>query len=79
MVDNRVSGRWPPTLGTDSNYEAWKKDVQMWCRLTDLEATKHALAIHLSLSGRARDASSELEIAELETEDGVEKLLREIR
>ena len=78
MADNRVSGRWPPTLAADSNYEAWKKDVQMWCHLTELPATKQALAIHLVLSGRARDASSELEIKELEKEDGVKKLLEKL-
>ena len=35
MADNRVSSEWPPTLERDANYEAWKKDIQMWCHLTD--------------------------------------------
>ena len=66
LADNWVSSKWLPILEKNSNYEAWKKDIQMWCCLTELPVTKHAMVIHLSLSGRARDASSELEVSELE-------------
>ena len=50
MSDNRVSSKWPPRFEEDSNYEAWK-DIRLWCRLTDLTATKQALAVHLYLVG----------------------------
>ena len=65
----------PPMLQEGSSYEAWKKDVQIWSKLTDLGDTKQALAIHLTLSGRARVASSELDVEELEKADGLKKLI----
>ena len=78
MSDNRVSSKWPPRFEEDSNYEAWKKDIRLWCRLTDLTATKQALAVHLSLSGRARNASSEISLTDLEKENGVDNLLKKL-
>ena len=47
----------------------------MWCKITDYVAEKHAIAIHLSLEGRARDASSEIDSKELESKSGVDALL----
>ena len=43
--------------------------------LTELPLGKQALAIHLSLSGRARSASSEIDADNLKKEDGVQTLL----
>ena len=48
-----------------------KKDIEIWCELTDLAIEKPALAIHLVLTGRARVASSKLEVTELKAEEGV--------
>ena len=78
MSDNRVSSKWPPRFEENSNYEAWKKGIRMWCRLTDLTATKQALAVHLSLSSRARNASSEILLTDLEKENGVDNLLKKL-
>ena len=77
MSDNRVSSKWPPCF-EDLNYEAWKKNIRMWCRLTDLTASKQALAVHLSLSGRARNAFSEISLTDLEKENGVDNLLKKL-
>lgn len=70
-----ASYKWPPKLDDESVYEAWKRDIGIWCELTDLPKKKQALAIHLSLTGRARVASSELDPDVLKQEDGVEQLL----
>ena len=70
-----ASSKWPPKLENDSEYEAWKKDISIWEKLTDLVEEKRALAIHLSLTGRARVASSELTVDELNGKDGVKKLI----
>ena len=68
------SARWPPAFnGID--YETWKRDVKLWCKLTDYVEEKHAIAIHLSLEGRARDASSEIDSKKLESKSGVDALL----
>ena len=67
-----------PKLEDDACYETWKRDIEIWQELTDLPKPKQALAIHLSLSGKARVASSELGIADLKTDTGVETLLRKL-
>ena len=68
----------PPKLESDSNYETWKQDIEIWSELTNLPKTKRALAIHLSLAGRARTASSELSIADLKQEIGVDILIAKL-
>lgn len=72
------STKWPPKLESDCAFEAWKKDINIWCELCELPKEKQALAIHLSLSGRARVASSEIEVEVLKRSDGVEVLLRKL-
>ena len=72
------SSKWPPKLNDENEYENWKKDIEIWCELSDLPETKQALAIHLSLTGRARVASSELSIDILKAKDGVKKLLEKL-
>ena len=72
------STKWPPKLENDSVYENWKKDIGIWCELTDLPKKKQALAIHLSLTGRARTGSSEIEADILKQDDGVEKLFEKL-
>ena len=45
----------PPTLRDDMPYENWKKELHIWQRFTTLEDEKQALAIFLSLEGKARE------------------------
>ena len=47
----------PPKLGEDTPYETWKNEVNMWQLITDLDKNKQALAIGLSLSGKALHVS----------------------
>ena len=68
----------PPRFESESEYENWKKDIQIWCGLTDLAKDKQALAIHLSLTGRARTASSEIELAVLKSENGVKSIIEKL-
>ena len=68
----------PPSFISDGNYESWKKDIAIWCKLTDIAKEKQVLVIHLVLTGKARQASSEVEISDLEKPDGVEYLIRKL-
>ena len=68
----------PPKLDSDDKYENWKRDIQIWYELTTLEKSKRALAIHLSLTGRARLASSEITVADLKKDTGVTTLLEKL-
>ena len=70
-----ATNKVPPQLLCEAEYEAWKKDIEIWCLLTDLEKKKQALAIHLGLTGRARMVSSEISVADLSKDDGVETLI----
>ena len=61
----------PPMLVDDNKYETFKRDVHIWSKLSTLPKKKQALAIHLTLRGRAKNASSQLTDAQLESDDGV--------
>ena len=73
-----ASSKVPPKFEDETEYEAWKKDIEIWCLLTELDAEKQALAIHLGLTGRARMASSELSVQELSDKNGVKTLMTKL-
>ena len=75
---NSMAHSVPPSLNDDSEYECWKRDIDIWSKLTNLPAKKMALAIHLSLKGRARAASSELTVDELSADNGVTTLIAKL-
>lgn len=68
----------PPLFGSETSYECWKKDIVIWRELTDLPKKKQALAIHLTLTGKARQASGEVGVADLNKDDGVDILLTKL-
>ena len=69
------AARNPPVFNENDDYDQWKKDVDLWCSVTDIEDVKQAVIIHLSLTGRARQASSELSGTELKSKTGVKNLM----
>ena len=69
----------PPIFKEEEcEYEDWKKDLELWTLLTDLPKNKVAIAVHLSLSGRARQATSELSVDDLKSEDGISRLIAKL-
>ena len=68
----------PPKLTEGTDYEQWRHNVAVWIELTDLEKPKLGLALHMALEGRAQIASSELTIAQLKHNDGVDKILEKL-
>ena len=73
-----ASFKYPPKFDNETEYENWKRDINIWCELTDLAEDKHALAIHLSLTDRAHTASSEIELAVLKSEHCVKRLIEKL-
>ena len=59
-------------------FENWKKEIEIWCALTEIPKEKRALIIHLSLENKARIASSEIGLENLSQENGVEILLEKL-
>ena len=68
----------PPALREDIPYESSKKEIQIWQRFTSLAKEKQALAIFLSLEGKARETVLEVEVDDLNKDDGVEKVLAKL-
>ena len=76
MADKDI--RTPPALREDIPFENWKKEISIWQRFTTLSPRKQALAIFLSLTGKAREAVLELDIDTLNTDDGVDRVLEQL-
>ena len=64
----------PPLFESDSDYDQWKKDLNLWCEFTSIPKCKQAIAVHLSLTGRARKATSELTADQLKCETGIKNV-----
>ena len=65
----------PPRFDPDEdNYEQFKKDLQIWGLLTDLEAKKRGPAVYLSLDKKAREAVRSLTVAQINADDGLAKI-----
>ena len=67
----------PPEFIEGSDYEQWKKDVLLWRTVSELDEKKHAIIVHLSLTGRARNATSEVSAKDISGKDGMEKIFEQ--
>ena len=72
---NNINYRVPPAFEEKKSYESWKNEVEMWKRVTELDKKKQALAVALSLTGRARDTALEISADVLNADDGMAKLV----
>ena len=62
-----------PKLDPD-DYDTWKKAMGFWQVATNLALKKQVPTVFLTLTGKAREAVLEMEIAELNADDGMQKL-----
>ena len=70
--------RNPPVFDEKADYDVWKRDVSLWMKVTEVKPEQQAIVIHLSLTGKARQASSELTEAELVGTGAVKILLAKL-
>ena len=75
MAQSTGSYKNPPALGHDTVYETRKKEIEVWQLMTDVDKRKQALAVTLTLTGQARAKALELDVTELNSEDGMDKLI----
>ena len=68
----------PPAFDEKKSYESWKNEVGIWRLVTDLDKKKQALAVTLSLTGRARDSALEIAAVDLNEDDGMTTLLTKL-
>lgn len=68
----------PPPFDEKTAYESWKNEVEIWRRVTDLDKKKQALAVTLSLTGRARDSALEISAEDLNADTGMQTLIAKL-
>lgn len=74
-MSHNANYRVPPAFEEKKSYESWKNEVEMWILVTELDKKKQALAVALSLTGRARDTALEIAAADLNKDGGMKTLL----
>ena len=73
------SDKIPPAfVENETDYEQWKKDIDLWCCFTSIKKDKQAIAVHLSLGGRARKATSEIPVSDMKSENGIDTLIAKL-
>ena len=65
----------PPKLEQHDSYENWEKALKLWRLATDVPKIKQGTAVVLALTVKARDAALELEIDEINSNDGLDLIL----
>ena len=68
----------PPVFSKDISWLDYKNELKIWQALTDLPAKKQGPSLYLSLTGKAREAALELDIAVISKDDGLEKILERL-
>ena len=65
----------PPQFDPDNdNYEQFKKDLQIWDLVTDLEAKKRGPAVYLSLNKKVREAVRSLSVEQINNDNGLKAI-----
>ena len=78
VENSRVNYKNPPNLTDNIEYELWKKEVSLWKTCCKLEKKEQGPALVLSLQGKAREAALELEVDEMNADDGIDKVVAKL-
>ena len=72
-----MASKTPPNFNPEEgdDYNNWKMDVAVWRMVTKDEKKKHGPAVYLALQGSAREKVRTIEMAQLNREDGFEKVI----
>ena len=68
----------PPVFLDEKDYDTWKNEIEIWRLMTDLSKKKQALAVTLTLSGKARETAIQVPAASLNADDGMDVLISEL-
>ena len=69
----------PPTLSCIEEFEYWLHETEIWHCLTGLENEKQGPAIYFSLNEKIRKICSDIKNKELNSEDGVNILIKKLK
>ncbi len=67
-----------PALKEDSVYSEWKKELAFWKHATNVELKKRAHTVILAMTGKPRTVATQLDPDALATDDGLDKLIKEM-
>ena len=62
-------------LQESSSFEAWEKALSLWTLVTDVDKSKQAANVVLSLTGKDRDKVLELPVDQINCDNGVENII----
>ena len=65
-------------LSETKRYEQWSKELNIWGMITDADKKKQALVVTLSLSRKARETALEIDASELNADDGMDALIKQL-
>lgn len=65
----------PPALAKSSTFDSWEKSINLWVLITELPKAKQGAALVLSLEGKDRDTVLELPLTDINSDDGVKKII----
>ena len=68
----------PPILPRSSSYDNCLKEMAIWQTFTDIAPIKQGSVIFLTLESEAREAVLELEVRNINCEDGVKNVLAKL-
>lgn len=68
----------PPCFDKETSFDTWKNKIEIWRRVTDLAKNKQALAVSLSLTGKARECAIEISSDELARDEGMTLLIKKL-
>merc|ERR1739838_814606 len=78
MASKKVSlqaSKLPPVLVDGEDYLEWKEGLNVWESFTDLDVNKRGLAVYKTLRGIFRDCVSDLTLTDINSTDGVKKII----
>ena len=68
----------PPKFSAETPYENWVKELKLWSICSKVDKKEQGPAVALTLDGRAKAAVLEMEITDLNADDGLAKLITKL-
>ena len=68
----------PPLLNSNTSFENWEKLLKLWTLTTDVPKKNQGPAIVLSLEGKALECVLELDVNDINSENGVDRILEKL-
>jgi len=69
----------PPIFDeTKMTWREYKKEIEVWSMLTNLDKQKRGPALWMSLKGKAKEAIKEMDLNEIKAENGLDEMIRKL-